>query len=268
MQALALDMATARLEIRILLGHALGVDRTWLIAHERDPLPPKAVARYEALLSRRLGGEPVAYILGEKEFFGRIFKVTPDVLIPRPETELLVELALKRCRLIKTPGILDLGTGSGCIAITLALECPAAHVSAVESSGAALDIARKNAARNQADVEFIRNRWFESLDDRQFDIIVANPPYIAPGDPHLLQGDVRHEPASALVAEDEGLADIREIAVRAKAHLCRGGVLLLEHGYDQAEAVRALLIEAGYAGPETWRDLAGIERVSGAKMSE
>ncbi len=268
MQTLSLNVATARLEVRVLLGHVLGVDRTWLIAHERDPLQPEATASYEELLGRRLAGEPIAYILGEKEFYGRMFKVTPDVLIPRPETELLVELALKRCSAIDKPRILDLGTGSGCIAITLALEYPSAQVTAVEESRAALEIAWQNASKSGVDIEFVRSRWFEALGDRQFDTIVTNPPYVAPGDPHLLQGDVRHEPVGALVAESKGLADIKEIVAQSRQHLRPGGVLLLEHGYDQAEAVRELLIKTGYAQPETWRDLAGIERATGAKMSE
>lgn len=268
MQTLTLEVAAARLEVRVLLGHVLGVDRTWLIAHERDPLQPEAIARYEELLGRRLAGEPIAYILGEKEFYGRMFKVTSDVLIPRPETELLVELAVARCRATASSKILDLGTGSGCIAITLALECPAAQITAVEESRAALEIARQNAAISGVDIEFVQSRWFESLGDRQFDIIVTNPPYIAPGDPHLLQGDVRHEPAGALVAKNKGLADIEEIVAQSKQHLRPGGAILLEHGYDQAEAVRELLVKTGFAEPETWRDLAGMERATGAKMSE
>lgn len=268
MQTLSLDVAAARLEVRVLLGHVLGVDRTWLIAHERDPLQPEAIARYEELLGRRLEGEPIAYILGEKEFYGRMFKVTPDVLIPRPETELLVELAMTPCRARASSKILDLGTGSGCIAITLALECPSAQVTAVEESSPALEIARQNAAKSGVDIEFVRSRWFESLGDRQFDIIVANPPYVAPGDPHLLQGDVGHEPVGALVAGNKGLADIQEIVAQSRQHLRPGGALLLEHGYDQAGVVRELLIKTGYAQPETWRDLAGIERATGAKMSE
>lgn len=265
---LALDATAARLEIRILLGHVLGVDRTWLIAHERDSLQAESIARYEELLGRRLAGEPIAYILGEKEFYGRAFSVTPDVLIPRPETELLVELALNRCRAMASPKILDLGTGSGCIAIALALECPAAQVTAVEESVAALEIARRNATKNGVDIEFVQSRWFSALGDRQFDIIVANPPYIAPGDPHLLQGDVQYEPAGALVSADMGLADIREIVVQTQSHLRSKGLLLLEHGYNQAEAVRNLLIKVGFSEPVTRRDLAGIDRVTGAKMSE
>lgn len=268
MRTLALDATAARLEIRILLGHVLGVDRAWLIAHERDSLQAESIARYEELLGRRLAGEPIAYILGEKEFYGRAFSVTPDVLIPRPETELLVELALNRCRAMASPKILDLGTGSGCIAIALALECPAAQVTAVEESVAALEIARRNATKNGVDIEFVQSHWFEALGDRQFDIIVANPPYIAPGDPHLLQGDVRHEPAGALISENRGLSDIREIVFQSKPHLQSEGVILLEHGYNQAEAVKDLLVKAGYADPETWCDLAGTERLTGAKMSE
>jgi release factor glutamine methyltransferase len=267
-QALSLDANTARLEVRILLGHTLTVGRSWLIAHEHEHVPPQAIARYEALLSRRLAGEPIAYILGQKEFYGRMLRVTPEVLIPRPETELLVELALTRCRAMSSPQILDLGTGSGCIAITLALECLSAQVTAVEASSAAMEVARHNAVANQVNVEIIQSHWFEALGDRQFDIIVANPPYVAPGDSHLQQGDVRHEPVSALVADDAGLADIQEIVVQAKLHLRRGGELLMEHGYNQAVAVRALLKKAGYAKPESWFDMAGIERVTGAEMSE
>lgn len=268
MQLLSLDSQTARLEIRILLGHALGVDRTWLIAHEHDFLMPEAVARYESLLDRRLAGEPIAYILGEKEFHGRTFRVTPDVLIPRPETELLVELALAQCRTVASPRILDLGTGSGCIAITLALECPSASVSAVEHSPSALVIARQNADRHQADIRFFQGDWFEPVAGQRFDIIVANPPYIAPDDPHLLQGDVRYEPLSALVAENRGMSALQTIAIQAKAHLHPNGWLFLEHGYNQSEDMKAVLMAAGYPCPRYWLDGAGITRVSGARLSE
>jgi release factor glutamine methyltransferase len=268
MQALSLDASTARLEVRVLLGRVLGASRSWLIAHESDPVPAPSIARYEEMIDRRLAGEPVAYILGEREFYARIFKVTPDVLIPRPETELLVELALERCQSFATPRVLDLGTGSGCIAITLALECPSAEVSAMEASAAALEVARHNAVLNRAKVEFIQGHWFEGLEDRQFDIIVANPPYVAAEDPHLLQGDVRHEPVTALVAEDAGLADIREIVLQARAHLRPEGVLWLEHGYNQATDVRSCLTEAGFARVQSWHDLAGMERVSGGRLSE
>lgn len=268
MQSLSLDSQAARLEIRILLGRALGVDRAWLIAHEYDPLMPEAVARYEELLDRRLAGEPIAYILGQKEFYGRAFRVTPDVLIPRPETELLVDLALARCRGLASPRILDLGTGSGCIAITLALECPSARVAAVEKSPSALAIARQNADRHQADISFFQGDWFEPLAGQRFDIIVANPPYIAPGDPHLLQGDVRYEPQSALVAENRGMSALQTIAIQARAHLHPNGWLLLEHGYNQAEDMKAVLTAAGYPRPGFWWDGAGITRVSGGGLSE
>lgn len=267
-RALDLTTAEARLEARLLLGRALRKSRAWLIAHDDDPLPAPAVAGYEAWLARRLAGEPMAYVLGEKEFFGRTFAVSPAVLIPRPETELLVELALSHARALAAPEILDLGTGSGCLAITLALECPAAKVTAVEASIAALAVARQNAALHQADVAFVQARWFDGLAGRRFDIIVANPPYVPAGDPHLHQGDVRHEPASALVAGDEGLADIAAIISGARTQLRPGGVLLLEHGYNQAERVRSGLAEMGYVEVASFRDLAGIERVSGAKVSE
>lgn len=266
--ALTLTAAEARIEAQLLLGRALEVSRAWLIAHADDPLPAPAVARYRGWLERRLAGEPVAYILGEKEFFGRVFTVSPAVLIPRPETELLVELAQARCASYAAPRVLDLGTGSGCIAITLALECPRAEVTAVDVSPAALAVARENAARHGASVGFFEGHWFDALGARQFDLVVANPPYVAPGDPHLERGDVRHEPPSALVAKEAGMADIRHIVRQAAARLAPGGALLLEHGYDQATAVRQMLAAAGFAEVASWRDLAGIERVSVGVMSE
>jgi release factor glutamine methyltransferase len=266
--ALGLDKREARLEARVLASHAWRVDHAWLIAHDTDPLANAQSAAFEALLARRLTGEPVAYLVGAREFYGRPFQVSPDVLIPRPDTELLVERALARMPPDQAMAVLDLGTGSGCIAITLALERPNARVTAVDRSPAALAVAQRNATLLDADVEFLTSDWFDALDGRRFDLIVSNPPYIAAGDPHLARGDVRFEPASALAAGPDGLDDLRHLIAAARAHLAPGGALLLEHGYDQAEAVRALLTHCGYVRARSWSDLAGIPRVSGGEVSE
>lgn len=261
-EALQLDAAEARLEARILLAHALGVERVWLIAHEHDSLPPLALENYASLLARRLAGEPVAYLLGEKEFFGRSFKLTPAVLIPRPETELLVELALARLAPGHPARVLDLGTGSGCIAITLALARPHCEVVATDKSEAALEVARENAARLGAKLRFHAGNWYQALppDAGKFDLIVSNPPYIAQHDTHLAA--LTHEPHHALAAGADGLDDIRRIVQGAKAHLAPAGWLMLEHGWDQAEACRELLQQAGFAEVGTEADLAGHGRVT------
>jgi len=250
----------APIDARVLLRATLAVDDAYLIAHAGDALGEAHEARYHALLARRAAGEPVAYIIGEREFYAHGFKVTPAVLIPRPETELLVELALQR----DARQVLDLGTGSGCVAISIALARAAARVVAVDQSAAALAVARANAARLDArNVEFLGGNWFDAVPARRFDLIVSNPPYVAAGDPHLAQGDLRFEPPSALTAGADGLDDIRTIVAGAGAHLCAGGWLLFEHGYDQAPRCRELLTRAGFAAVQSWRDLAGIERVSG-----
>lgn len=252
----------AALDARVLLRTVLGVNDAYLIAHARDELSAEQAARFHALTARRAAGEPVAYIVGEREFFGHGFKVTPAVLIPRPETELLVELALA----LQPQRVLDLGTGSGCIAISIALLMPPALVTAVERSEAALAVARENAARLHArNVEFRQGNWYDALRGERFDLIVANPPYVAEGDAHLLQGDLPFEPSAALVSGDNGLADIRIIVSGARAHLQPGGSLLFEHGYDQAVRCRDLLRQAGFGDVQSWRDLAGIERVSGGR---
>jgi release factor glutamine methyltransferase len=259
-QALALETAETRLEIRVLLGHALGVNRAWLIAHEHDELPAAPLEKYETLLARRLAGEPVAYLLGEKEFFGRSFKVTPDVLIPRPETELLVELALEK--LPPSGRALDLGTGSGCIAITLALERPGCGIVAVDQSAAALAVAKENAVHLGAKLGFYQGSWYQALpqDIGRFDLIVSNPPYVAENDSHLAA--LVHEPAQALASGADGLDDIRLIVQGAAAWLRPGGWLMFEHGWDQGAACRGLLQQAGFYDVETRADLAGIGRVS------
>lgn len=258
--ALSLEPAGARLEIRVLLGHALGVNRAWLIAHEHDELPAAPLEKYQALLARRLAGEPVAYLLGEKEFFGRSFHVTPAVLVPRPETELLVELALEK--LPPAGRVLDLGTGSGCIAITLALERPDCGILAVEQSAEALSVAKQNAVRLGARLGFYPGSWFQALpaDTEKFDLIVSNPPYVAEGDSHLAA--LAQEPAEALASGADGMDDIRLIVQGAPAWLKPGGWLLFEHGWDQGEACRDLLKQAGFCDVETRADLAGIGRVT------
>ncbi|HUX29296.1 MAG TPA: peptide chain release factor N(5)-glutamine methyltransferase [Thiobacillus sp.] len=266
--ALGLAHRDARLDARVLAAHVLGVDTAWLIAHDTDPLSDTHTAAFEFLLTQRLEGVPVAYLVGTREFYGRPFQVSPDVLIPRPDTELLVELALARMPPDQAMDVLDLGTGSGCIAITLALERSRARITAVDRSAAALAIAERNADILNAHVEFLTCDWFAALVGRRFDLIVGNPPYIAATDPHLARGDVRFEPLTALTAGRDGLADLRQLTAAARNHLRPGGVLLLEHGYDQADAVQALLRESGIPRPQSWADLAGILRVSGGELSE
>lgn len=263
--ALGLETREARLEARVLAAFAWGVTPAWLIAHDTDLVHPEDAARFDALLGRRRAGEPVAYLTGAREFYGRAFEVSPDVLIPRPDTELLVERALARMPPDRGVDVLDLGTGSGCIAITLALERPAARVTATDRSSAALAVARRNAARLGADIAWRSGDWFQGLDARQFDVIVSNPPYVATGDAHLRDGDVRFEPPGALAAGPDGLDDLRQLCASAPDHLRPGGWLLLEHGYDQAETVRDLLEAAGLVAIDTWFDLAGQARVSGGQ---
>lgn len=265
----ALAAARAKLpasEARLLLGHVLGREAAWLIAHDDEALDEAALLNFASLVARRAGGEPVAYLVGYREFFGREFAVSPAVLIPRPETELLVEVALTNIAGAGAPEILDLGTGSGCIAITLALECPRAQVSAVDRSEAALALARRNAAQLGGHVRFLQSDWYAALAGERFDLIAVNPPYIAASDPHLVAGDLRHEPPAALSSGREGLEAIRHIIAAAPAHLAPGGQLWLEHGHDQAGAVRELLAAAGLAGIEQHRDIAGIVRVSGGRL--
>lgn len=266
--ALGLEKRTARIEARALGAYAWQVDTAWLIAHDTDTLADPEVTAFASLLARRLAGEPIAYLVGTREFYGRPFQVTPDVLIPRPETELLVDLALARIPPDKVIEVLDLGTGSGCIAITLALERPAARVSAVDSSVAAWGLAQRNAETLNARVEFFISDWFDALEGRRFDLIVSNPPYIASEDPHLAQGDIRFEPLSALQSGKDGLSDLRRLIAEAASHLHAGGILLLEHGYDQALPVQTMLKLNGFHPPQNWADLAGTPRVSGGILSE
>jgi len=253
------------LENRILLCHALGLSRVGLITQSERALTEEEAGRLSALVQRRLDGEPIAYIVGEREFFGLPFKVSPAVLIPRPDTELIVELALER--LPQGGRMLDMGTGSGAIAVACAHSRRDAGVTALDLSEDALEVARANAAANGVQVRFLRSDWFGAVGDERFALIASNPPYIASHDEHLSQGDLRFEPAGALTDHADGLSALRTIVDGAPAHLLPGGWLLLEHGYDQAEAVRALLAARGFAEVQSWRDLPGIERVSGGRLA-
>ncbi|XZG70589.1 peptide chain release factor N(5)-glutamine methyltransferase [Chitinibacteraceae bacterium HSL-7] len=253
-----------RTDARALMMHVLGVNRAWLIAHSDDTLPGDAATRFDALAARRRAGEPVAYLVGSREFYGREFAVNAAVLIPRPDTELIVELALARAP--HGAAVLDLGTGSGCIPVTLKLERPDLAVSAVDISRDALAVAEENARTLGAEVRFAASDWFAALAGETFGLIVSNPPYIAAGDHHLAEGDLRFEPQGALTDFADGLAHVRTLVQDARSHLQPGGWLLIEHGFDQGEASRALLCEAGYAEVETWRDLADNDRVSGGRL--
>lgn len=253
------------LESRMLLGKAAGVSRASLAAHPERELAEGAAAQFMAAVARRRAGEPVAYLLGEREFYTLALSVTPAVLIPRPETELLVDFALEK--LPRKGALLDLGTGSGAIALAVKHARPDAVVTAVEQSDAAMAVARANAARHSLAIEFLQGSWLEPLGARRFDVIVTNPPYIAEGDPHLTQGDVRFEPRSALVAGPDGLSEIRRIVRDVSAHLVEGGWLAIEHGHDHATPVRELLEEAGLAAVGSRPDLAGIARISVGKYN-
>jgi release factor glutamine methyltransferase len=255
------------LEGRMLLERVLETTHAWLIAHANEAPGAAATQAFVALAERRRQGEPMAYILGEREFYGLDFKVAPAVLIPRPETELLVELALARIPEQARARVLDLGTGSGAIAIALAKARPQARVTAVDVDYAALTLARANAKHHAASVRFFCGDWFGALSGESFDLIVSNPPYVADADPHLGLGDVRFEPRRALAGGADGLDCIRAIVSQAGVHLHPGAWLLLEHGYDQAAACRALLEAGGYRDVQSWPDLAGIARVSGGRAA-
>lgn len=250
-------------EAALLLAHLLGRDRGWLYAHGDAPVPAEAAARFEALVARRAAGEPVAYLVGRRGFWRFDLAVTPDTLVPRPETELLVELALARIPADAEARVADLGTGSGAIALAIALERPRAAVVATDRSEAALEVARGNGvALGLGNVAFRAGDWLQPLAGERFDAIVSNPPYIADGDAHLGQGDLRFEPREALASGADGLDAIRAIVREAPAHLHPGGWLLFEHGWEQGAAARALLREAGFAQVETRQDLEGRDRVS------
>ena len=250
-------------DAELLLAHVLGASRGWLFAHGDEPLGTDARARFDALLARRQAGEPVAYLTGRQGFWSLDLAVTPATLVPRPETELLVELALERLHPDLPLRLADLGTGSGAIALAIAHERPRARVVATDASDAALAVAAGNAARNGiANVEFRGGDWYGPLRGERFDLLASNPPYIALGDPHLGEGDLRFEPPSALSSGMDGLDAIRTIVAGAPAHLHAGGWLLLEHGWTQGEAVRALMQAAGFTDVLTAQDLEGRDRVT------
>ena len=247
----------------LLLAHALGKPRSWLFAHADDAVGEVEATRFDGLLARRAAGEPVAYLTGSRGFWTLDLAVTAATLVPRPETELLVELALARLPADAPVRVADLGTGSGAIALALSKERLRAQVVATDASPEALDVARGNAVRNGiGNVAFRLGSWLQPLGEDTFDLIASNPPYIAEGDPHLAQGDLRFEPAMALSCGPDGLDAIRVIVRDAPACLRPGGWLLLEHGWDQGDAVRALLAAAGFADVATERDLEQRDRVS------
>jgi release factor glutamine methyltransferase len=253
----------ARFDAEQLLLHVLGVDRAWLFAHATDAVADDARQRFEQLLRHRAEGQPLAYLTGRRGFWTLDLQVNPATLIPRPETELLVEQALARLPADKLRRVADMGTGSGAVALSIASERPLAMVIATDLLGPTLAVAVKNAqAHTLENVWFRRGHWYAALGNDRFDMIVSNPPYIAAGDPHLQQGDLRFEPPPALASGADGLDAIREIIAGAPAHLVRGGWLLLEHGRDQGEAIRALLEQAGFADVETVRDLEQRDRVT------
>ncbi len=249
-------------DAQVLLAHVLDVSRAWLAAHATDPLPAQSAEAFFALARRRRDGEPVAYLTGVREFWGLSLRVTPDVLIPRPETETLVELSLSLVPADASARILDLGTGSGAIALSLARERPQARVTGVDISAAALAVARDNARRLAiGNVDFLQSDWFAGVGDERFDLVVANPPYVGSADPHLQEGDVRFEPRVALSPGGDGLTALRAIVAGARARLVAGGHLVVEHGYDQSAAVQALFRDAGFDRITVRNDLAGIARV-------
>ncbi|MGL5003729.1 MAG: peptide chain release factor N(5)-glutamine methyltransferase, partial [Casimicrobium sp.] len=258
--------AAPRAELRLLLSHVLSRSTAWLAAHDDYELTPAEENNLRVAASRRVAGEPIAYILGYREFYGRKFKCTPAALIPRPETELLIDQVCGSSELLARPEpvegssdavlqVLDVGTGTGCIAITLALELPNAQITACDLSRDALALARENArALGATNVEHIESDWFSAIDaNKMFDVIVSNPPYIAPNDPHLFRGDLRFEPWLALRDRVDGLESYRELVKGAKKHLRDDGLLIVEHGYDQGESVPALFREAGFSDVEMIR---------------
>jgi len=259
---------SARLDCEWLLCFVLDKPRSYLHSWPEKNLSPDEITQFEKLLNKRVSGEPIAHILGERGFWSLNLKVTTDTLIPRPETERLVELALELIPNQSQWEILDLGTGTGAIALSLAMERPACFISATDQSLAALDVAKQNAKNNKiSNITFIHSDWFVKLKNKKFDVIVSNPPYIEENDPHLQQGDVRFEPLSALTSGEDGLDDIRTIIKNSQAHLTQNGVLLIEHGYDQAESVCNLLNLAGFNKVENFKDDNDIPRVSVGHIS-
>ena len=259
----AREQGMDRLDAQLLLAHVLRQSRTWLLANDDAAVSAPAEQELTGLFSRRARGEPLAYLVGEKEFHGLTLQVSPAVLIPRPDTEALVEWALELME--PASRVLDMGTGSGAIALALKHRRPNARITAIDSSEPALAVARANGQRLQLDVEWLASDWWHALDNRSFDLIVSNPPYIAGEDAHLAA--LRHEPLSALTPGGDGLDSLRQIVAGAPAHLVSGGWLLLEHGFDQARAVTELLCNSGFEQPASRADLAGHARCTGGRRS-
>lgn len=260
---LATTSESARLDAEVLLAFVLEKNRSYLRAWNDKVLDAPTVLQFETLISQRQNGVPIAYLTGTREFWSRNFFVSPDVLIPRPDTEILIEHCLEKIPTNAPFHILDLGTGSGIIAITLACERPNAKIIAVDASEGALNMAKKNAAFHHCqNVEFILSDWFSNVPQIKFDLIVSNPPYICESDEHLTQGDVRFEPQTALIAAENGLRDICHITQNAKSYLRQGGQLTFEHGYNQAQDVQSILKDAHFENVETHRDLAGQSRIT------
>ena len=260
--ALASTLGVARLDAQLLLAHRLQRPRVWLLAHDDSPINAALATAYAADLERRAGGEPVAYLVGEREFHGLALRVTPAVLVPRPETEVLVDWALELLA-GRAAKVIDLGTGSGAIALAVRHRCPAATVTATDASAAALAVAADNARRLGLPVDFACGDWWQTVPGRQFDLALSNPPYVSGDDPHLAA--LQHEPRTALTPEGDGLDALRRIVADAPGHLKQGAWLLLEHGYDQAEAVQGLLRARGFETPVSRHDLAGLPRCTGAR---
>lgn len=256
-----------RLERTVLLAHVLNTTRESVLAHPETTLSEEVAGKFARLLGRRLSGEPIAYLVGSREFYGLSLRITPDVLIPRPDTELLVEAALRRLAEAAPGRVLDLGTGSGAVAIAIAKYRPQMQIEALDVADAAIALAAANARMlSVPNVRFHRSNWYSACAEWFYDVIVSNPPYISSGDPHLAEGDLRFEPRIALTPGEDGLAAIRGIVSGAASRLAPAGWLLFEHGYDQAECCRELMAEAGFVEIATLRDLAGIERVCEGRL--
>jgi len=265
---LAKSSPTAQIDAELLLSYVLQKNRVFLYAHSDQHLDAKPHKRFEQLILKRLDGIPIAYLIGEREFWSLPLYVTPDTLIPRPETELLVELALSQLNKRDTCSVLELGTGTGAISIALATEKPHWNILAADLSKPALLVAQKNAAKHHAqNITFMQSNWFESIPKQAFDLIISNPPYLAEQDPHQHEGDVRFEPKQALLSGTEGLDDLTHIIHESRHYLTPGGLLLLEHGHTQGKAVMACLSDTFYHNIQCWQDTAGLDRVSGGWRS-
>ncbi|OUS01803.1 protein-(glutamine-N5) methyltransferase, release factor-specific [Gammaproteobacteria bacterium 42_54_T18] len=260
-EVLLLSSDTAHMDVNILVGHCLQKSRTWLMTWPDAALTDDQVVELEGYVARRVKGEPIAYIVGEQEFWSLPLKVNRFTLIPRPETELLVELALEKI-IKKNATILDLGTGSGAIPFALKSEHPDWQVTGLDFSQDALNVAKENADRLQLVVDFIQSDWFEKIPEQLFDLVISNPPYIDGTDKHLAEGDVRFEPDTALIADEQGYGDIRRISCEASRYLTDGGLLMFEHGFEQGAGVRRILKDSQFDEIETIKDLAGLDRVT------